>query len=221
MTGIPRRKTLLLTLVAALMAPALACCGGDDDDQATRATTAEGAFLEAMVPHHESAVAMARLAKRRAEHPPLSELGKAIVDAQESEIAQMKEIHQRLFDQPLLANEDAHSQLGLSAEQAGMMHGMKAASMLKEAKPFDRAFIDEMVPHHQGAIRMARAVLAKSEDKEIQRLAKRIVSSQSGEIQMMNRWRKTWYGASSPSGGVPKGTSGPVMDGGDMEHEGH
>lgn len=221
MTVFPRRNTLLLTLVAALIAPALASCGGNDDDQASRATPAEGAFLEAMVPHHESAVAMAMLAKRRAEHPRVSELGEAIIYAQEKEIAQMKDVHKRLFGQPLLANEDAHSQLGLSAEQAGMMHGMEAASTLKEEKPFDRAFIDEMVPHHQGAIRMARAVLAKSEDEEIQRLAKRIASSQSGEIRAMNRWRKIWYGTTSPSGGVPNGGSGPVMDGGEMEHEGH
>ena len=38
---------------------------------------------------------------------------------------------------------------------------------LKDAKPFDRAFIDEMIPHHQGAIRMARAELAKGSDPEL------------------------------------------------------
>lgn len=221
MTVFPPRKTLLLTLLAALMAPALAGCGGDDDDQATRATPAEGAFLEAMVPHHQSAVAMAMLAKRRGQHARVTELGDAIVVAQEDEIAQMKQIHERLFGQPLLANEDAHSQLGLSADEAGMMHGMDAVARLRKEKPFDRAFIDEMVPHHQGAIRMARAVLAKSQDEAIQRLAKTIVSNQSGEIKAMNRWRRAWYGATSPSGGVPNGSPGPVIDGGDMEHEGH
>jgi len=32
---------------------------------------------------------------------------------------------------------------------------------LEEAIPFDRAFIDAMIPHHQGAIRMARLELAR------------------------------------------------------------
>jgi uncharacterized protein (DUF305 family) len=177
-----------------------------------------------MAPHHESAVAMAKLAKRRAEHPRVSGLGEAIVSAQEKEIAQMRQIHKRLFGEPLLPNEDAHSQLGLSAEEAGMMHGTEATAMLKSEKPFDRAFIDEMVPHHQGAIRMARAVLAKSEDEEIQRLARRIVASQNREIKKMNRWRRAWYGATSPSGGVPRAGSKRRMEDsadGDIGHEGH
>ena len=111
MTVFPRRRTSLLALVAALAAPTLASCG-DDTDEATRATPAEGAFLEAMVPHHESAVAMAKLATRRAEHRQVSELAQAIVVDQEHEIAQLQRIHKRLFGDELLPNEDAHSQLG-------------------------------------------------------------------------------------------------------------
>lgn len=47
--------------------------------------------------------------------------------------------------------------LGLTMAQSGMTMNMSA---LNGVKPFDRAFIDMMIPHHQGAIRMARAELA-------------------------------------------------------------
>jgi uncharacterized protein (DUF305 family) len=90
--------------------------------------------------------------------------------------------------------------LGLAMDDMGMsMDGPDLAT----AKPYDRAFIDAMVPHHQGAIRMARAQLARGEDRELQRLATAIVSAQEREIRRMNAWRSTWYGAASPAGGVP------------------
>jgi uncharacterized protein (DUF305 family) len=74
---------------------------------------------------------------------------------------------------------------------------------LKDAKPFDRAFIDEMIPHHQGAIRMARAELAKGSDPELKKVATAIVAAQKKEIAQMNSWREQWYGSPSPAGGVP------------------
>jgi uncharacterized protein (DUF305 family) len=44
------------------------------------------------------------------------------------------------------------------------------------------------------------------------------VSAQSREIREMNRWRRQWYGAPSPAGGVPE--EGEAMGSGG-EHEGH
>jgi uncharacterized protein (DUF305 family) len=74
---------------------------------------------------------------------------------------------------------------------------------LRDAKPFDRAFIDAMVPHHQGAIRMARAELARGKSATLHKIAEDIVAAQSREIHEMNDWRTSWYGKLSPAGGVP------------------
>lgn len=76
-------------------------------------------------------------------------------------------------------------------------------SSLDTAKPFDRAFIDMMIPHHQGAIRMSRAELAKGSDPQLQTIAKGIITAQTNEITEMNSWRSKWFGAPSPAGGVP------------------
>jgi len=202
-------------LLAAVAALSVGACGGSDRD---KGSTADRAFLEAMVAHHQSAIAMARVAKRRAHHPQITELADAIVSAQGQEIRQINRIHRRLFDESILPNEDAHEALGLSAEDAGMSH-TDSTAQLKQARQFDKAFIDAMVGHHQGAIRMARVVRDQTADEEIGSLARAIVLTQSNEIEAMNQWRDAWYGAASPAGGVPTPEAGEMREMG--EHEGH
>ena len=65
---------------------------------------------------------------------------------------------------------------------------------LERAKPFDRAFIDAMVPHHQGAITMAKAELAKGSQPALRKMADDIIAAQTKEIAQMKSWRKAWYG---------------------------
>jgi uncharacterized protein (DUF305 family) len=208
--------TMIVLVGAITVAAVTMACGGDDD--ASAGSQADRAFLEAMVPHHESAISMARVAKRQAEHPQITELAQAISTTQASEIRQLGRIHRRLFGERILPNEDAHEALGLSAEEVGMVH-MEPADQLKTARPFDKAFIDEMVPHHLGAIRMASAVRDETEDADIRSLANAIISAQTKEIEAMNKWRTAWYGEPSPASALPPAT-GPD-DESMGEHEGH
>ena len=54
----------------------------------------------------------------------------------------------------------------------------------------DVDFIKGMIPHHQGAIDMAKVVLEKGKDPEIKKLAEGIVKAQESEIKLMNDWLK-------------------------------
>jgi uncharacterized protein (DUF305 family) len=176
--------------------------GGEDEAQASET---DGAFLAGMVPHHESAIEMAEMAQMRADHPEIRRLADEIVTAQTNEIDLINDIHERLFGEPVGGM--SHGSLGLSEEMMGMGMDM---SMLETAKPFDRGFIDMMVAHHQGAIRMAQIELAEGDDEETKSLANAIIDAQSREIGEMNEWRTQWYGSPSPAGGVPE--SDATMD---------
>jgi uncharacterized protein (DUF305 family) len=67
-------------------------------------------------------------------------------------------------------------------------------SDLRASAPFDRAFIDMMIPHHEGAVTMARRLLAEGEHPELRRMGESIIASQGREIERMRAWREEWYG---------------------------
>ena len=143
-----------------------------------------------MVPHHSSAVEMAKVARVEGESDFVKGLAEDIGSSQEGEIAQMKQIHQRLYGAPLKPDMGGHMALGLSAEQAGMNH-MAGAMTIRGKKPFDPAFVNEMIPHHQGATKMAEAVMAKGRDPEVRKLAQEIIAAQRREIGEMEEFRST------------------------------
>jgi uncharacterized protein (DUF305 family) len=195
------RRRFLVGIVMASLALGVAACGGDDEDEGAQGNDTEQALLQGKVPHHQSAIDMARVAQERGEQKEVRDLADDIVAAQSKEIRQIRAIHQRLFDSEVKPDTAAHERLGLSAKEAAAEH--TDVGELRTAKPLDREFIDMMVPHHQGAIRMARVVLGKTDDAEVERLANAIIQAQSREIGQMNDWRTDWYGSPSPAGGVP------------------
>jgi uncharacterized protein (DUF305 family) len=64
---------------------------------------------------------------------------------------------------------------------------------LANQEPFDKAFIDAMIPHHQSAIEMALVAREKSKNPQIKELAENIISAQQTEIEQMKQWREQWY----------------------------
>jgi uncharacterized protein (DUF305 family) len=59
---------------------------------------------------------------------------------------------------------------------------------------FDREFIRLMIEHHKGAIDMAELVLTNSQRNELRQMADDIISAQSKEIEMMQKWNSQWFG---------------------------
>jgi uncharacterized protein (DUF305 family) len=98
-----------------------------------------------------------------------------------------------------------------------MMGGSSAASSFEEDEPFDRQFIDHMIPHHAMAIRSAQHMISESERQELRELADDIVESQSEQIDRMRAWREEWYGDPGPAYAYPgDGLSDGMMDRGGM-----
>jgi uncharacterized protein (DUF305 family) len=211
------RFTRLAAPVAALaLALALAGIGGAataaaGTAQAAKATAnaTDRAFVREMIPHHQMATDMAKMAEMQAQHAQIRSLAKSIIQTQSAEITRLKTIAKAVGVTPAsmpangkmsMQTMDDLATLGVPMSKSGMMMKMSA---LDGAKPFDRKFIDMMIPHHQGAIRMARAELAKGKNTELRTIARGIITAQAKEIVQMNSWRKAWYGRTSPAGGVP------------------
>jgi uncharacterized protein (DUF305 family) len=144
------------------------------------------AFIDAMVPHHQGAIAMAEVALKDAEHEEIKELSRNIISSQQVEIEELKSIKQEEFGTSNVSME-------MSQEQMRGMGMMMDPQQLADQKPFDEAFIDAMIPHHQSAIYMAQVAYQKSKIPEIKELAQNIMSAQKREIEQMRRWREQWY----------------------------
>jgi uncharacterized protein (DUF305 family) len=102
---------------------------------------------------------------------------------------------------------DSSSTHGSTAGMDGMDHSSGMA-IETNGQPYDQAFIDNMVPHHEGAVEMARIELAKGRRAEVKKLAAQVVSAQNSEIERMKAWRNEWFGDSSTPAEMPMDMAG-------------
>lgn len=149
-------------------------------------------FIEQMIPHHEDAVSMADLALSRAEHNELRQLAETIRRDQTREIDLMGGWYRSWYgvDAP---TDDRGRGSGGGMMGGGMMNNEADLEVLEAAPVFDKEFIEQMIPHHQMAVMMARMVLARTDRLEISELARSIMNTQTAEIEQMRDWYRTWY----------------------------
>lgn len=194
------RRTVLLG-VAAMAAVTLAACGDSGDDssspmsgmnQTSAAATAASAdaafndadvsFAQGMIPHHQQAIEMAKLAATRASDADVKKLAEQIETAQSPEITTMTG-WLTAWGKPTAAPSMGNMDMG----DTGMMSDadmteLKAAS----GTAFDKQFLTMMIAHHQGAITMAKDELAKGSNSDAKTLAQKIITTQQAEIDTMN-----------------------------------
>jgi len=181
------------------------------------------AFLAQMTMHHAMAVMMARPVVANANHQELKDLAQAMINDQTREIAQMRTWgkdwygldlpdHLAMMDQMMGQGHGMPGmnpagmapgmgmpmQGGMPMGQMGdmpMMHDMSMMASLWKLTPqrLEAVFMSQMVPHHQGAIDMAKLVPERAAHQELKDLSKTIIESQSAEIEQMNGWLSSWY----------------------------
>ncbi len=143
-------------------------------------------FIAEMIPHHEGAISMAKIALERSQRAEILSLARGIIEAQEKEIADMRSWHQVWFG-------SMPTQGGMGMAHMDSMSGDVDALWEVSPSEFDREFIEQMIPHHEMAVMMARMLQVSTDRSEMKELADQIITSQSREITMMRSWKESWY----------------------------
>jgi uncharacterized protein (DUF305 family) len=123
---------------------------------------------------------MAKQAAAKASSPEVKKLAGQIEGAQQPEIKKMT---------GWLRTWGASSSGDMGMDHgSGMMSekDMKKLGTLS-GKPFDKAFLQMMIQHHQGAVTMAKTEQASGSSADAKTLASSIVTSQSAEIETMRK----------------------------------
>lgn len=177
------KRGLAVILLVAAVGVGLSACGGDDRAADVGAGAEfDRAFIDAMVPHHESALEMARSAKAAGlTEPELEQVADDILATQQAEIDQMKEWRGEWFGSSEV-DPDGAAALGMSDEQMGMAHD---ADDLLNSGDVDSDFATMMIDHHKGAIEMAELALERAEHGELKELAEAIIDAQQREIEVL------------------------------------
>ncbi len=170
-------------------------------------------FIAMMIPHHEGAVMMAKDALTNASRPELKALAQSIIDSQQQEVATMKQWQSSwaggatpgmggdgmAMDHDMKGKTGEMGAMGMKGKmgEMGEMRAMNArmtASLGPKDAGYEDRFITMMIPHHQGAIDMAKDALEKATHPELKQFARAIIVAQEKEIALMTDWRKQWYG---------------------------
>jgi uncharacterized protein (DUF305 family) len=140
-------------------------------------------FARGMIPHHQGAIDMAEIVLKFGKDAEVAKLARNIIAAQQAEIAQMQAWIARNGSLP--AGPDAASSTKAYGEVNASMHA--AMTMAFTSNP-DVDFLKGMIPHHEGAVAMAKVLLQFGKDAELRKLGEDVVRTQTEEIALMKAW---------------------------------
>ena len=188
------------------------------------------AYIDMMIPHHASIIALAEVARGRLTDPRLVQIANDIVSSQQGEIATLRADGAKWYGSPdampmggdvlgmlgmagMMGNAGGSGMMG-NAGGSGMMGNAGAqepeAMVLMDARALvaefcaaenpDLAFIDLAIPHHQMAITASEAALKEATHEEIRAIAREVIAAQQREIDEMRAIRAELTGAATPAG---------------------
>ncbi|MBB3106315.1 uncharacterized protein (DUF305 family) [Psychrobacter luti] len=145
----------------------------------------DAAFAKGMLGHHIGAVDMADIQLKYGTDKEMRQLAQEIIDAQQAEIEQMQTWLASHPDAP----EATSDTKAMQQAYADGMDAMHDEMMVGIADPnADMAFARGMLPHHVGAVDMAKVQLKYGKDAEMRQLAQAVIDAQQSEIEQMQNW---------------------------------
>jgi len=194
------KKTLSFVALALVAALSVAGCGNNSSSTSASASAsaknfndADVTFAQSMIPHHQQAVEMAKLAQQHASTTEVKQLADKIEGAQGPEINTMtgwlKDWGKKVPSGSMsgMSGMD-HS----SSDMSGMMSDAEMKKLDAAAGPaFDQMFLTMMVSHHTGAIEMAKTEQKNGKNTDAVALAKKIEADQTAQIAVMKKLLKS------------------------------
>ena len=188
----------LPVLAAGLLAIALCIAAGMSIGSritTPRNDSAEAGFARDMATHHAQAVEMSFVVRDKSSDHALRTLASDIIVTQSTQRGIfMGWLQQWGLPQaspgPRMAWMPGHAHTAQATDGAVLMHGMASDAELRsldEANGVDAEirFLQLMIRHHEGGIIMARALIARSDRRELVVMAKSVVEGQDAEIAQM------------------------------------
>lgn len=136
-------------------------------------------FAKMMIEHHKGTVEMSEFLLKKGENEELKNFAQKVISAQNKEIDLMK----RFENEKTISENHKEFQQGLNQSMAAMMD-----KKIKIHNDIDKDFAQQMIPHHQSAVEMAKVYLKFGKEKELLQLCENIVREQSLEITQLQNW---------------------------------
>jgi uncharacterized protein (DUF305 family) len=162
-------KKLILLIISALLISGCASTPKATSDF----SSADLKFAEEMIPHHEQAISMSDIALTNSSSEEVLALARDIKAAQAPEVELMGS-----WQGVRASTHMGHTMDGMLSDEE--IQSLRDA----EGATFDRLFLEGMIKHHEGAIKMAQKVL-DSKNAEVAALAAAIIDAQEKEIAFM------------------------------------
>lgn len=163
-------------------------------------------FIDMMIPHHESIIALSQAALPRLQDERLQAIARAVIETQSAEIDELRGYRQAFYGSPDPEPLSDHAMMALMGDSSKPMDAMMAemdadvqvAAFCASPDP-DLAFIDLAIPHHESAVAASLVVLTSAVHPEIVDVAQRVIDAQQREIDELRQIREELVAAATPA----------------------
>lgn len=165
------------------------------------------AYIDSMIPHHASVVALSELALEELEDERLLEIAQAVLDTQPGEMEMLTAFRKEWYpDEPEDISDDRLMEMMMvtmamdpsCSHDDGHMQLMDSEWLVAEfenAEDKDLAYIDLVIPHHEMAVRQSVVGLQLAEHEELRALLDDVIEAQTAEIELLTELREELGGA--------------------------
>jgi uncharacterized protein (DUF305 family) len=158
-------------------------------------------YIEMMIPHHESIIALAQAALPRLTDERLRGIAQEIIATQQQEIAELFGYREEFYSEAASTPMDEAMMPEIAASMEEMALLMDANALVRAfctADDADLAFINLTIPHHQMAIDTSRVALDQAKHPEIRDVAHRVVDAQQREIEILTAIHRDLTAGATP-----------------------